>query len=164
MKFCEKCGKELLDEATVCVGCGCAVDEQPSQAVNVAPSPLKKLELKQIILIAVAAVVLIGAVVGVIVLKNNGKKKEISEALEGNRYSNMGDWYTRLSFKEDYKCDWYRYYLYIDNELEYTKDYTIEIRGKDIYVIVGDTKYEVRMDKDGDIDALVDEETGDVYD
>ncbi len=26
MKYCEKCGKELLDEAVICVGCGCAVD------------------------------------------------------------------------------------------------------------------------------------------
>jgi len=26
MKFCEKCGKELLDEAVICVGCGCPVE------------------------------------------------------------------------------------------------------------------------------------------
>ena len=26
MKFCEKCGKELLDEAVICVGCGCAIE------------------------------------------------------------------------------------------------------------------------------------------
>ena len=25
MKFCSKCGKELVDEAIVCPGCGCAV-------------------------------------------------------------------------------------------------------------------------------------------
>jgi hypothetical protein len=25
MKFCSRCGKELFDEAVVCVGCGCAV-------------------------------------------------------------------------------------------------------------------------------------------
>lgn len=25
MKFCEKCGKELADDAVVCMGCGCAV-------------------------------------------------------------------------------------------------------------------------------------------
>lgn len=25
MKFCSKCGKELLDEAVICPGCGCAV-------------------------------------------------------------------------------------------------------------------------------------------
>ena len=25
MKFCTKCGKELLDEAVICTNCGCAV-------------------------------------------------------------------------------------------------------------------------------------------
>ena len=25
MKFCQKCGKELVDEAVVCIGCGCSV-------------------------------------------------------------------------------------------------------------------------------------------
>ena len=27
MKFCTKCGKELHDEAVVCTGCGCAVND-----------------------------------------------------------------------------------------------------------------------------------------
>lgn len=26
MKYCSKCGKELMDEAVICVGCGCAVE------------------------------------------------------------------------------------------------------------------------------------------
>lgn len=26
MKYCTHCGEELLDEAVICVGCGCAVD------------------------------------------------------------------------------------------------------------------------------------------
>lgn len=25
MKFCQKCGKEIVDEAVICPGCGCAV-------------------------------------------------------------------------------------------------------------------------------------------
>lgn len=25
MKYCSKCGKELMDEAVICVNCGCAV-------------------------------------------------------------------------------------------------------------------------------------------
>ncbi|MBQ4119827.1 MAG: hypothetical protein IJD45_05505 [Clostridia bacterium] len=28
MKYCSKCGKELLDEAVICVGCGCAVENK----------------------------------------------------------------------------------------------------------------------------------------
>lgn len=30
MKFCAKCGKEILDEAVICPGCGCAVAMQAS--------------------------------------------------------------------------------------------------------------------------------------
>lgn len=26
MKFCQKCGKEIADEAVICPGCGCAVE------------------------------------------------------------------------------------------------------------------------------------------
>jgi len=29
MKYCSKCGKELLDEAVICVGCGCPVSGGP---------------------------------------------------------------------------------------------------------------------------------------
>lgn len=32
MKFCSKCGKEILDEAVVCPGCGCAVVNAPQPA------------------------------------------------------------------------------------------------------------------------------------
>ncbi len=32
MKYCSKCGKELMDEAVICVGCGCAVAGQQRQS------------------------------------------------------------------------------------------------------------------------------------
>lgn len=28
MKFCSKCGKEILEEAVICPGCGCAVEKE----------------------------------------------------------------------------------------------------------------------------------------
>ena len=34
MKYCTHCGKELLDEAVICVSCGCAVGGQNTQTVN----------------------------------------------------------------------------------------------------------------------------------
>ena len=34
MKYCTHCGKELLDEAVVCVGCGCPVSGQYIQTIN----------------------------------------------------------------------------------------------------------------------------------
>lgn len=38
MKFCQKCGKELMDEAVICVGCGCPV----FQTANIQPATPKK--------------------------------------------------------------------------------------------------------------------------
>lgn len=41
MKYCSHCGKELMDEAVVCTGCGCAVanianmHDVPSTGLNV---------------------------------------------------------------------------------------------------------------------------------
>ena len=39
MKFCEKCGKELMDDAVVCMGCGCSVGKAPA-----APKPSAAVE------------------------------------------------------------------------------------------------------------------------
>ena len=30
MKYCQKCGKELFDEAVICVSCGCPVGNMPT--------------------------------------------------------------------------------------------------------------------------------------
>ena len=38
MKFCSKCGKEMVDEAIVCPNCGCAVVAPANTAVDDAPS------------------------------------------------------------------------------------------------------------------------------
>ena len=36
MKYCTHCGKELLDEAVICVGCGCAVNDQYARSAKTA--------------------------------------------------------------------------------------------------------------------------------
>ena len=33
MKYCTHCGKELLDEAVICPGCGCEVEKKPSTCI-----------------------------------------------------------------------------------------------------------------------------------
>ena len=38
MKFCSKCGKEIHDEAVVCVNCGCSVENSLIADANDAPS------------------------------------------------------------------------------------------------------------------------------
>lgn len=37
MKFCQKCGKEIMDEAVICVGCGCSVDVDANSTINDIP-------------------------------------------------------------------------------------------------------------------------------
>lgn len=34
MKYCSKCGKEIMDEAVVCSGCGCTVENKKAAATN----------------------------------------------------------------------------------------------------------------------------------
>ncbi len=36
MRFCQKCGRELMDDAVVCVGCGCSIpnDDECSRDGN----------------------------------------------------------------------------------------------------------------------------------
>ena len=36
--FCSKCGKEVNDEAVVCVHCGCAIENKKTPATNDAPN------------------------------------------------------------------------------------------------------------------------------
>ena len=31
MKYCQKCGKEIVDEAVVCPNCGCSVEEKKKE-------------------------------------------------------------------------------------------------------------------------------------
>lgn len=34
MKFCQKCGKEIMDEAVICPACGCAVEQERKDSGN----------------------------------------------------------------------------------------------------------------------------------
>ena len=34
MKYCVKCGKELADEAVVCIGCGCLAQNVPNKNID----------------------------------------------------------------------------------------------------------------------------------
>lgn len=42
MKFCNHCGKELLDEAVMCPGCGCMVAAAPMQVAPVQAAPVQQ--------------------------------------------------------------------------------------------------------------------------
>ena len=55
MKFCEKCGKQLLEEAIMCPNCGCSVaGKQPKKQQN---EHAKKQIIGAICIIAAIAIV-----------------------------------------------------------------------------------------------------------
>ena len=59
MKFCEKCGQELLDEAILCPGCGCAVKTVETAAPVTEPAKTKKRGIKALwVVLSVVALVL----------------------------------------------------------------------------------------------------------
>ena len=59
MKFCEHCGKEILDEAVICVHCGCAVNSPGktfSNTGNLVEELAKKVKINGIIWLVIAAI------------------------------------------------------------------------------------------------------------
>lgn len=165
MKYCTHCGKELFDEAVMCPGCGCPTTEEKQLPSS---KPVKKIHHKQILIIVIAAVVLIGVVLGVLGIINNGRKNAIYEALEGESYSYTDyDSYklTSLSFEANKKCEKYQFWSLIDSEFDFTYDYSVKISGGKVYVTVADVTYEAVIgSNDKTVVALIDEETGDRYD
>ena len=50
MKFCEKCGKELFEEAVICTGCGCRVSNSNAVATaNVVIESKKKTQVSLVL-------------------------------------------------------------------------------------------------------------------
>ena len=72
MKFCEKCGKEIMDEAVLCPGCGCAVkkEAETTKVVEV-PKQAKTASLLGLLSILLLAPLGIPA----IILANKSKEK-----------------------------------------------------------------------------------------
>lgn len=68
MKYCTKCGRELFDEAVICVGCGCPAGATPVQTILRTNDLLHKLseriKINGIIWIAIAVVQIIIGICG----------------------------------------------------------------------------------------------------
>lgn len=39
MKYCSKCGKEIMDDAVICIHCGCSTVSNPNSIVNRPSAP-----------------------------------------------------------------------------------------------------------------------------
>ena len=70
MKFCEKCGKEIMDDAVVCPNCGCAVKSEKPQSANTGEISATGFLVGGIILLAIGVIVgwALNAWIGIIAL------------------------------------------------------------------------------------------------
>ena len=72
MKYCSKCGKEIMDEAVICPGCGCAIKEEVKPVVTTeVPKQAKTASVFGILSIVLFAPLGIPA----IILANKSKEK-----------------------------------------------------------------------------------------
>ena len=60
MKYCDKCGNELNDEAVVCPKCGCAA--KPSEHKEKEFKEAGKATAKKILMLAAAFAIIVGAI------------------------------------------------------------------------------------------------------
>lgn len=71
MKFCSKCGKEIMDEAVICPGCGCAIEKEVTPAKVTVPKKAKNAQIFGILSILLLAPLGIPA----IILANQSKEE-----------------------------------------------------------------------------------------
>lgn len=160
MKFCSKCGNELLDDAAVCMKCGCAVD--PAQYHKAAKTG-KKGSKKKIIVIIIAVIAAIGLAVGAFFLINYLRAVKVVKDLSYNTY--IYKYTNTLTYDYDIKSmvfdgegvmTYSYYFSSIANGNEYRQDYKIKFRGNMIILETALDEYEVQYDKYGKIVSLYD--------
>lgn len=72
MKFCQKCGKEIMDEAVLCPGCGCSVKKE-AEATKVVEVPK---QAKTASLLGILSILLLAPLgIPAIILANKSKEK-----------------------------------------------------------------------------------------
>ena len=95
MKFCEKCGKEIMDEAVLCPGCGCMVENNGKDVTATVGAETKKTTQVALILGIIGVVFawlfalvghitsIIGIVVGIKEFKETGKITGLAVSIIG---------------------------------------------------------------------------------
>lgn len=175
MKFCEKCGKELLDEAEICPSCGSLVQTDGfSKDSDENRIQRKKKNKKTVIIIVVVLLCLAGLALLVSIpiryKMESNKKNEIIEALSGRKFEWKDDTtYSihreRYSFDDEGNCkEWSYFYAPSLSgskpmESDHTFDWTYEIKfkKKSAYVeLSNNDELKIKYDEDGEIVALYD--------
>lgn len=71
--FCKKCGKEIMDEAVICVHCGCAVSDATNKKIGAQSAEEDKVSVA--IIICTVLLPIVGLILGIV---NLCKKKSRS--------------------------------------------------------------------------------------
>ena len=80
MKFCQNCGKELSEDAEVCLGCGCTVNKvDDSTPVETPRNVNKKEKIKRIWIILGAVVLALGIIAAVLFVPRNLKMDDFKK-------------------------------------------------------------------------------------
>lgn len=165
MKYCKYCGKELADNAEICMGCGCQTEQATQQSTKARGKGLSK---KSLLLIIISVIAVIGLIVGAKVLKDQRKKQQVIQQLVGETFTyEEYNYYSynikRLTFIDEDSADYYYLYSSIDASQEYTRDYKVEIDGDDVYVVHFIDRFKVIFDANGNVEALYDEVLNEEY-
>ncbi|MBQ3135168.1 MAG: hypothetical protein IJB75_05095 [Oscillospiraceae bacterium] len=92
MKYCTKCGKELMDESVICVGCGCSVVENKNPQFAPATQKPKAAMILGIVGIVFAWLfALVGHIVSIIGIVVGIKEYKTTEKMTGLILSIVGE-------------------------------------------------------------------------
>ena len=180
MKFCSKCGKEIMDEEIICTDCGCPVQTDDGTKLK---KELNEIEIqkrieknKRTVIITVSLIcVMLALFLVFILIVNSFKSDKIIKELSGEDFRYNGDtsymiareYYT---FDDEGNCEYsyyyYYYYGFLDEELSFTNNYTYKIKFKknSAYLVLSNgDELKIKYDEDGEIISLYDSEERKTY-
>ena len=80
MKFCQKCGKELSEDAEMCIGCGCETEKDDNLTpIKLSKETNKKPKIKKLWIILGAVALFLGVVVAVLFVPRNLKMDDFKK-------------------------------------------------------------------------------------
>ena len=185
MKFCSHCGKELMDEAVICPGCGCPVQSDKTGELSKESDENKiqrKKKNKKIAITIIATLLCVALLTFFVSIPlrhkmESNKKNEIIKVLSGREFEWNDDttysiYRVKYSFDDEGNCEKSSYFYApsFSSEKPYESDYTfdwtyeIKFRKKSVYVVLSnDDELKIKYDDDGEIVALYDPEERRTY-
>ena len=155
MKYCTHCGKEVNDDAVICVNCGETIQSNLLAASN------PKNKTTKIIILSVICVVLVAvAVFCTIFMPKVIRAKKIEENLVDKTLSYYHNGYRKYKFKSNNKVN-IRYYYYnvMDESRDYDSDYKVEVISDDeVLLKIGINEFILNLNYNDRVNSMIDTE------